>query len=246
MTNTFYGTLSLRASLQYHSSIRAVIYSGRYPRLRAGAIDLPMMEPTSGGTEHSHADPRGLASGESEQQRRDRLNGMLASVANGDERAFADLYHATSSRVFGVIVRMIHDRAEAEDLLQEVYATAWGRADSFDPERGSAVTWLMTLGRNRTIDRLRQHREELLDEDATPEITDEAPTPAAAAESSEERMRLEQCLERLQPQHGQAVREAFFSGATYNELAQRLSVPLGTMKSWIRRSLMQLKTCLEQ
>jgi RNA polymerase sigma factor (sigma-70 family) len=183
---------------------------------------------------------------DADRQRRERLNQMLTRVARGDQQAFAELYRATSSRVFGVIVRMMHDRGEAEDILQEVYATAWRRADTFDPERGSAITWLITLGRNRTIDRMRQHREELLGDDDTPEVADEAPTPAAAAESNQERLRLEQCLERLEPQQGRAVREAFFTGATYNELAQRLAVPLGTMKSWIRRSLMQLKTCLEQ
>ncbi|AET90799.1 sigma-24 (FecI-like) protein [Burkholderia sp. YI23] len=178
--------------------------------------------------------------------RRERANQMLANVANGDEHAFAELYRATSPRVFGVIVRMIHDRGEAEDLLQEVFVTTWRRADTFDPARGSAITWLTTLARNRTIDRMRQQRDELLGEKAAPDITDESPTPAVAAESNEERRRLEQCLDRLEPQHKSVVREAFFTGATYGELAQRLAVPLGTMKSWIRRSLMQLKTCLEE
>ncbi|WP_277189221.1 sigma-70 family RNA polymerase sigma factor [Caballeronia sp. BR00000012568055] len=201
-----------------------------------------MTEPISGSSSGSSSGD----SSDADRQRRERLNEMLTRVARGDQQAFAELYRATSSRVFGVIVRMMHDRGEAEDILQEVYATAWRRADTFDPERGSAITWLITLGRNRTIDRMRQHREELLGDDETPEVADEAPTPAAAAESNEERLRLEKCLERLEPQQGRAVREAFFTGATYNELAQRLAVPLGTMKSWIRRSLMQLKTCLEQ
>ena len=201
-----------------------------------------MTDATSGSSENFDADfPR-----DGERLRRERVNQMLVNVAKGDEQAFAELYRATSPRVYGVIVRMIHDRGEAEDILQEIYATAWRRADTFDPARGSAITWLITLGRNRTIDRMRQHREELLGENDPAEIADEAPTPASAAEFSEERRRLEQCLERLEPQQGRAVREAFFTGATYSELAQRLAVPLGTMKSWIRRSLMQLKICLEQ
>lgn len=178
--------------------------------------------------------------------RRDRANQLLANVAGGDETAFAELYRATSPRVFGVIVRMIHDRGEAEDLLQEVFATTWRRADTFDPARGSAITWLTTLARNRTIDRMRQQRDEMLGENTAPDITDESPTPAVAAESNEERRRLEQCLDRLEPQQKSAVREAFFTGASYGELAKRLAVPLGTMKSWIRRSLMQLKICLEE
>ncbi len=89
---------------------------------------------------------------------------------------------------------------------------------------------------------MRQRKEELLGDDDAPEVADEAPTLAAAAESSQERRR----LERLQSEQDRAVREAFFTGVTYSELAQKLAVPLGTMKSWIRRSLMQLKACLEQ
>lgn len=220
----------------------AMLYCATYPARSAARLILPMTDNTSGGTENFAPD----SSDDAGRLRRERANQMLANVAKGDERAFAELYRATSPRVFGVIVRMIHDRGEAEDILQEVFATAWRRADTFDPARGSAVTWLVTLGRNRTIDRMRQHREELLGENDTTEIADESPTPAVAAESSQERQRLEQCLDRLEPQQKSAIREAFFTGATYSELAQRLAVPLGTMKSWIRRSLMQLKTCLEQ
>lgn len=222
-----------------------VIYFGRTSPPSAARPILPMTDTTSGST-GNYADRNDGSDTDAGLLRRERLNDMLVRVAKGDQKAFAELYRVTSSRVFGVILRMMHDRGEAEDILQEVYAAAWRRADSFDPERGSAITWLITLGRNRTIDRMRQRREELLGDDETPEIADDAPTPAAAAESSEERRRLEQCLDRLEPQQGRAVREAFFTGATYNELAQRLAVPLGTMKSWIRRSLMQLRTCLEQ
>ena len=175
-----------------------------------------------------------------------QLNDVVRRVAEGDQQAFADFYTLTASRVFAAILRMIHDRGEAEDVLQEVYTNAWRRADSFDPERGSAITWLLTLARNRTIDHMRQRREAPLDEEAAEQIEDEALTPQDAAQWSEERQRLEKCLSSLDPQHGEAVREAFFSGATYSELAQRLRVPLGTMKSWIRRSLMQLKLCLER
>jgi len=199
-----------------------------------------MTDTTSGSAE----DPDAYFQDDVEAQRRERLNRMLQSAATGDERAFAELYRATSARVFGVIVRMIQDRGEAEDILQEVYVTAWRRADSFDPARGSAVTWLLTVGRNRTIDRLRQHRDELFTEYDATEVADESPTPAVMVQSSEERRRLEDCLDLLEPQQKTAIREAFFTGATYNELAQRLAVPLGTMKSWIRRSLMQLKACL--
>jgi len=177
---------------------------------------------------------------------RDALNRALSAVGQEDREAFAAVYQMTSARLFGVILRMVRDKAEAEDLLREVFVSVWRRAGGFDPERGNAMTWLITLARNRTIDRLREHREAALDDADALAIPSDDPSPAALAEASEERQRLEQCLQRLEPQQRGVVREAFFTGASYSELAARLSVPLGTMKSWIRRSLMQLKVCLEQ
>ena len=178
---------------------------------------------------------------------RDELNGLLIQTGRNDQKAFAELYKRTSSKLFGVCLRMLHDRGEAEEVLQETYSTVWRRASTFNPAKASAITWLITLSRNKAIDRLRQHREELLgDPSRLNEIVDEQPTPAADAESSQEYQRLQHCLDELEPQQRDSVREAFFTGATYNELATRCMVPLGTMKSWIRRSLMQLRTCLDQ
>ena len=174
------------------------------------------------------------------------LGGLLRSVAGGDQRAFAELYRRTSSKLFGICLRMLHQRGEAEDVLQEVYTSVWRRAKTFDPARAAAMTWLITLARNRAIDRLRQHRESHLDDAAASELVDDRPTPLAETESSQERMRLERCMDTLEPQQKSAVRAAFFSGATYNELATRGDMPLATMKSWIRRSLIRLRSCLEQ
>jgi len=141
----------------------------------------------------------------------------------------------------------LRDRSEAEEVLQETYATVWQRAAGFDAAKAGAITWLITLSRNKAIDRLRQRREERLDDPSKLEETiDVQPTPAARAEASQEYRRLQDCLDELEPQKRDSVREAFFSGATYNELAQRCKVPLGTMKSWIRRSLLLLQTCLGQ
>ncbi|WLE63813.1 sigma-70 family RNA polymerase sigma factor [Burkholderia plantarii] len=202
------------------------------------------MNDTPGRAENSDPDDIARDAGAA---RRERLNQLLLSVAQGNQQAFAEFYRLTSSRVFGVIVRMLHDTGEAEDVLQEVYTSAWRRADSFDPARAGAMTWLVTLARNRAIDRLRQHRETQLDDSAAQDLPDDdTPSPAALAEASQERRRLQDCLDQLGAQQRHAVRDAFFSGATYAELAERLSVPLGTMKSWIRRSLMQLKLCLER
>ncbi len=183
---------------------------------------------------------------ESRQPEREELNRLLIRTGRGDRRAFTELYARTSSILFGVCLRMLRDRAEAEEVLQETYTTAWRRAGSFDPARASAITWLVTLTRNKSIDRLRQHRDGRLEETtALAEIADDRPSPASAAETSEEYRRLERCLDGLEPRQNQSVREAFFTGATYNELAARMQVPAGTMKSWIRRSLIQLRACLE-
>ena len=178
---------------------------------------------------------------------RDELNRLLQRAGRNDQKAFAELYKRTSSKLFGICLRMLRDRGEAEEVLQETYTTVWRRAGSFDATRASAITWLVTLSRNKAIDRLRQHREELLDDPSKlDETIDEQPTPAFGAETSQEYQRLQHCLDELEPQQQSSVREAFFTGATYNELATRCKVPLGTMKSWIRRSLMQLRTCLDQ
>jgi RNA polymerase sigma factor (sigma-70 family) len=178
---------------------------------------------------------------------REELNQLLRQAGREDQKAFAELYKRTSSKLFGVCLRMLRDRSEAEEVLQETYTTVWRRASSFDASKASAITWLVTLSRNKAIDRLRQHREEQLDDPLKLDaIVDDQPSPASGAETSQECQRLESCLDELEPQQQSSVREAFFTGATYNELATRCKVPLGTMKSWIRRSLMQLRTCLDQ
>jgi len=174
------------------------------------------------------------------------LADLLRATAAGDQRAFADLYRRTSSKLFGVCIAMLRERGEAEDVLQDVYTCVWKRAGGFDPARAAAMTWLITLARNRAIDRLRQRREGPLDDATMRELVDDTPTPALSAESSQQRIRLERCLDALESRQKSAVRAAFFTGATYNELAERCGVPLATMKSWIRRSLIRLRSCLEQ
>ncbi len=178
---------------------------------------------------------------------RDELNSLLQQTANSDQAAFAELYKRTSSKLFGVCIRMLRDRGDAEEVLQETYMTVWRRAASFNASKASAITWLIALARNKAIDRLRRRHEELRGNPAgIEEAVDERPTPAAYAQTSQEYQRLQDCLDELEPQQQSSVCEAFFTGATYRQLAERCDVPLGTMKSWIRRSLMQLRTCLDQ
>jgi RNA polymerase sigma factor (sigma-70 family) len=177
---------------------------------------------------------------------RDPLGSLLARTGSGDQQAFADLYRRAAGRLHAVCLRMLRDTGEAEEVVQEVFVTVWRRADRFDPARASAMTWLVALTRNRAIDRLRQRRVAPLGDPLDLEqMEDERPGPAADAQASQDYVRLRNCLEALEPKQRRSVREAFFTGATYKELAGRCQVPLPTLKSWIRRGLIQLRACLE-
>jgi RNA polymerase sigma factor (sigma-70 family) len=174
------------------------------------------------------------------------LDRLLQQVGEHDRDAFAKLYQRSSPRLYGVCLRMLTDPREAEEVLQEAYVSIWQRGSTFEAGRASAMTWMVSLVRNKAIDRLRQHPNIHVDHDfAIDSITDDEPTPAAKAEHHQDSQRLEECLKELDVQQRRSIREAFFSGNTYHELAQRAQVPLGTMKSWIRRGLLQLRAGLE-
>jgi RNA polymerase sigma-70 factor (ECF subfamily) len=176
-----------------------------------------------------------------------QLAAALARVAAGDRRALRVVYQDTAAKLFGLCLRILKDRSEAEDVLQEVYVTVWRRAATFDPAMASPITWLATIARNRAIDRLRasamSRRIEPIE--AAEAVGDPAPTAVDVVESKQQRARLDHCLDTLEPHQSAAIRAAFFDGATYDDLADRMSVPLGTMKSWIRRGLLKLRACLE-
>jgi RNA polymerase sigma factor (sigma-70 family) len=176
----------------------------------------------------------------------EELDRLLQRIGDHDREAFAELYRRSSPRLYGVCLRMLTDPREAEEVLQEAYVSIWQRGATFEPGRAGAMTWMVSLVRNKAIDRLRQHANVQLDHDfAIDSIADDEPTPVAKVESHQSYKRLEECLQELEVQQRRSIREAFFSGNTYHELAHRAQVPLGTMKSWIRRGLLQLRTCLE-
>ena len=183
-----------------------------------------------------------------EDDRRERLAGRLAAVAAGDRAAFREVYAATSAKLFGVCLRMLRDRELAEDVLQDTYVTVWNKAAGFDRSRAGAMTWLMTIARNKSIDRLRAEASRPRGDgvEAAYEIPDAAPDASTLLEAGEEYARLHGCLGELDPKIAQAVRTAFFEGVTYEALAGREGAPVGTMKSWIRRGLIKLRGCLER
>ena len=172
---------------------------------------------------------------------------LLAQVAVGNRAAFETLYRDTSSRLFGICLRVLNQRAEAEEVLQEVYTSVWRKAGQFDATRASALSWLSMMARNKSIDRLRAMpaRTTRTPIETADEIEDPGASPAQQAETLTDRARLEDCLEQLEPKRHSLIRAAFFDGATYEELAARIEAPLGSVKSWIRRGLMQLRSCLE-
>lgn len=180
--------------------------------------------------------------------RRRQLTAALARVADGDRAALRLVYEETAAKLFGVCLRILKDRSEAEDVLQDIYLNIWRKAAAFDADRASPITWLVAVARNRAIDRLRAskvaRRSAPLDEAA--EIADGAASAFETLDAVQDAKRLGVCLDELEARQSAAIRAAFMDGLTYDELAQRTGVPLGTMKSWIRRGLGKLRACLER
>lgn len=171
----------------------------------------------------------------------------MPRIAQGDRAALRALYQATSPKLFAVCLRILSDREESEDVLQDVYVTIWRRADRFDPARASVAAWISTIARNRAIDRLRARGPLAKAEPIEAlEIADDQPGADAKLAQVDDARRLEGCLAELDPRTRTVIRTAFFEGVTYEALARQMDAPLGTVKSWIRRGLARLKGCLER
>ena len=176
---------------------------------------------------------------------RTRLVEALVATGAEDRAAFATLYQLTSAKLFGVCLRICGDRGAAEDVLSDVYLTIWRRAGAFEPGRASPISWLATIARNRAIDwRRSAGRRPTTALDQAPDVADDAPSAEERMVQSAADRTLHLCLDQLDDKQRGAIRSAFFGGLTYAELAERDAVPLGTMKSWVRRGLQRLKDCL--
>src|SRR5262249_3265712 len=152
----------------------------------------------------------------------------------------------TSAKLFGACLRILNDRSEAEDVLQEVYLTVWNKAAAFDEARASPITWLVAIARNRAIDRARSRSRRSEPIEAAADVADPGASAFESLASAQEHERLKSCLDEIEERQSLAIRAAFMGGFTYEELAERSGVPLGTMKSWIRRGLAKLRECLER
>lgn len=168
----------------------------------------------------------------------------LRLTGRGDKAAFELLYQATSLKLYGVIVRILGRGGMADEVLQEVYVRVWQRAGEYDPAGSSPITWMCTIARNRALDETKRKSMRSLDE--FPELL-ELPgddNPLADLEWDEDVRRLSACLDRLEPDKREIVSLVYYHGMTREEIATRIGRPAATVKTWLRRSLAQLKDCL--
>lgn len=179
-------------------------------------------------------------------QRRARLADAIVRTGEGDRSAFEIVYKQTSAKLFGVCLRIFPERAEAEEALQEAYLTIWNKAASFEAGRASPISWLVTVTRNRAIDRLRSTgKAGLAPLDEAAEVIDPAPLADEQMLAASESHVLQGCIDGLNHRDAHFIRCAFIGGATYVDLSKREGEPLGTVKSRIRRALVKLRHCIE-
>ncbi len=169
---------------------------------------------------------------------------LIARCAEGDRAAFRQLYAAWSGRLHGIALRITRDPALAADATHDAFVQLWQNAGKFDAARGDAGAWLVSLARYRALDLVRRRGREVLGHEASVEQADSAADPLRALLDSAEGGALHRCLQQLAPDRRQLVVMAFVEGLSHSQLAARLAMPIGTVKSWIRRSLLGLKECL--
>jgi len=174
------------------------------------------------------------------------LSRLLSRSALKDQRAFAELYQRTSSKLFGVALRILRRRDWAEDVLQESFVNIWRHARDYSAARSAPMTWMTSIVRNRSLDWLRRPREETPDafELMLEYTAEDGPSPLERVAESDDAQRIARCLETLEPSQRQTIALAFFHGLTHSEVAEHLKAPLGTVKTWARRGLQRLKRCL--
>ncbi|MDH3695107.1 MAG: sigma-70 family RNA polymerase sigma factor [Gammaproteobacteria bacterium] len=169
---------------------------------------------------------------------------LLSAAAQGDRGAFADLYENTSSILFALCLKMLKRRDWAEDVVQDAYVKVWHHANDYHAQKGSVLTWMISIARYRALDVLKRKEHQLVvdmdDLDVGNDIGEESD-----GDDLLDTDHLQHCLEQLKDDSKQTIEFAFFYGFTHQELAARMDRSLGTIKSWIRRGLAQLRECLE-
>lgn len=173
---------------------------------------------------------------------------LLKLCAQGDQQAFTRLYQITSSRLFGVSLRLMRTRQLAEEVLQEGYVKIWHNAGTFDSRKASSITWMTTIVRNRALDVLRSQKSRPVETDMEYEGLDfesDELTPGDRTAMDWSARRVAKCMEGLQEKQRQSILMAYYYGYTHEEIAAKLDAPLGTIKAWVRRGIERLRLCLE-
>ncbi len=171
---------------------------------------------------------------------------LIGRIALADRKAFTALYNQTSPKLFAICLRILDSRPEAEEVLQEVYVKIWQRAGAFTAGSATSAAWLAAIARNQAIDMLRA-RKPIADEiDSVLGIADTGPDPEEQVVIKDEGRRIDTCMEELEADRAVAVKRAYVEGLSYQELADQFGVPLNTMRTWLRRSLLKLRECMER
>jgi RNA polymerase sigma-70 factor (ECF subfamily) len=165
---------------------------------------------------------------------------LLAATAEGDKNAFSRLYRLTSPKLYAIAIRILKTEGQAQECLQEAYLSVWRQAATYQAGKAAPMTWLVTIVRNRALDMLRRQRHELRQEEIELDLLSAPPSGETL-----DRMAIEKCLQELKTDQRACLQLAYFEGLTHPELADRLRHPIGTIKTWIRRGLEQLRQCLE-
>lgn len=173
----------------------------------------------------------------------EQLIQWLQATAQGDKNAFAQLYKATSGKLFAVSLQLLRRRDWAEDVLQDAFVRIWHNAADYHTDKGTVMTWMISITRYRALDliKTRQFKAEHieLDPDWHPEAE------ADQDGLGKEKVKLDDCMSALDAEHRQSIYLAFVNGLTHKEITCHTGAPLGSVKSWIRRGLARLKRCLE-
>jgi RNA polymerase sigma-70 factor, ECF subfamily len=177
----------------------------------------------------------------------ERLATLLSKAALGDRAAFAALYEATKSKLFGVSLRIVRERHVAEEVLQDSFVKIWHHAADYATAKSAPMTWMTAIVRNRSLDIVRRPDREVSDEDDyfAINMVDPAASPADQMAAKRDEAQISRCMQSLAGETQKAIQLAFFGGLSHGEVAEKLNKPLGTIKTHIRRGLMKLKTCLD-
>jgi len=170
---------------------------------------------------------------------------LLAAVAKGDRTAFERLYAATRAKLYGVVLRILRRTDLADEVMQETYLKVWSSAGQFDPALASPITWMVAIARNRAIDLVRKKTEVSIEEESDVlEVAADTPDPLAKREMTEELRRLLACMGGLDEERRRLVLFAYYGGWSREQLAAKFEKPVNTIKTWLRRALIEIRECL--